>query len=302
MVRPTARSVDSRDHVRVPPAHPSYDIRRIWLSPEEESGFYYGFSNEGLWPLCHNAHVRPTFRTGRLGAVRRRQRTVCSGRVEEAKTDDPVVLVQDYHFALLPKMVREKLPNATIIMFWHIPWPNAESYGICPWRQEILEGLLGSSIVGFHTREHGNHFLYCIDRILEARIDRTLPRCPTADVSQRSIPIPSRLSGLRAGWRINGRCPSAGRISASVMPWGLIDLWGSAWTGSTIPRASSSGSSRLNDCSSCSLSGWENFPSFRSPRQAGPLSTSTSTFTIRSMRWRSASTNGSAVKGTNRSC
>ena len=92
--------------------------------------------------------------------------------IEEAKTDDPVVLVQDYHLALLPKMVREKLPNATIITFWHIPWPNSESYGICPWRKEILEGMLGSSIVGFHTRLHCNHFIYCIDRTLEARIDR----------------------------------------------------------------------------------------------------------------------------------
>ncbi len=164
--------VDSRDHVRVPPDHPSYDIRRIWLSPDEESGFYYGFSNEGLWPLCHNAHVRPTFRTSDWEQYVAVNERFAKAVVEEAKTDDPVILVQDYHFALLPKMVREKLPNATIIMFWHIPWPNSESYGICPWRQEILEGLLGSSIVGFHTREHGNHFLSCIDRILEARIDR----------------------------------------------------------------------------------------------------------------------------------
>ena len=164
--------VDHRDHVRVPPDHPSYDIRRIWLSPDEESGFYYGFSNEGLWPLCHNAHVRPTFRTSDWEQYVAVNERFAKAVVEEAKTDDPVILVQDYHFALLPKMVREKLPNATIIMFWHIPWPNSESYGICPWRQEILEGLLGSSIVGFHTREHGNHFLSCIDRILEARIDR----------------------------------------------------------------------------------------------------------------------------------
>jgi trehalose 6-phosphate synthase len=164
--------VDARDHVRVPPDHPSYDIRRIWLTPDEEAGYYYGFANEGLWPLCHNAHVRPTFRTSdweRYVSVNER---FAQAVIEEATTDDPVVLVQDYHFALLPKMVREKLPNATIIMFWHIPWPNAESYGICPWRKEILEGLLGSSIVGFHTRVHCNNFIYSIDRLLEARIDR----------------------------------------------------------------------------------------------------------------------------------
>lgn len=164
--------VDHHDHVRVPPDNPAYEIRRIWLTPEEEAGYYYGFANEGLWPLCHIAHVRPTFRTSDWNhyvAVNERfAQAVC----EEAKTDDPVVLVQDYHFALLPKMIRKRLPSATIITFWHIPWPNAEGYGICPWRQQILEGLLGSSILGFHTRVHCNNFLDSVDRLLEARIDR----------------------------------------------------------------------------------------------------------------------------------
>jgi len=164
--------VDHHDHVRVPPDNPRYEIRRIWLTAEEEAGYYYGFANEGLWPLCHIAHIRPTFRSSDWNhyvAVNERfAQAVC----EEAKTDDPVVLVQDYHFALLPKMIRERLPNSTIISFWHIPWPNAERYGICPWRQQILEGLLGSSILGFHTRVHCNNFIDSVDRLLEARIDR----------------------------------------------------------------------------------------------------------------------------------
>lgn len=164
--------VDARDHVRVPPDNPSYDIRRVWLTADEEVGYYYGFANEGLWPLCHIAHIRPTFRSSDwnqyVSVNERFAQAVC----EEAKTDDPVVLVQDYHFALLPKMIRERLPNATIISFWHIPWPNAERYGICPWRQQILEGLLGSSILGFHTRVHCNNFIDSVDRLLEARIDR----------------------------------------------------------------------------------------------------------------------------------
>lgn len=164
--------VDSRDHVRVPPDNPAYEIRRIWLTKDEEAGYYYGFANEGLWPLCHIAHVRPTFRSSNWNqyvAVNERfARAVC----EEAKSDDPVVLVQDYHFALLPKMIRERLPNATIIAFWHIPWPNPEQYGICPWSKEMLEGLLGSSILGFHTRFHCNNFINTVDRLLEARIDR----------------------------------------------------------------------------------------------------------------------------------
>jgi trehalose 6-phosphate synthase len=164
--------VDERNHVAVPPSHPTYQIRRVWLTPEEEAGYYYGFANEGLWPLCHIAHVRPTFRSSDW-----KQYVVVNERFaqvvyEEATTDNPVVLVQDYHFALLPRLIRDRLPNATIIMFWHIPWPNAESFGICPWREEILQGLLGSSILGFHTRVHCNNFIDSVDRLLETRIDR----------------------------------------------------------------------------------------------------------------------------------
>jgi uncharacterized membrane protein affecting hemolysin expression len=134
--------VDKHDHVAVPPQNPSYRIRRVWLTKEEENGYYYGFSNEGMWPLCHIAHNRPTFRTDDWNQYKAVNEKFSDAVVAEAKTDNPVVLIQDYHFALAPKMIRERLPKATIITFWHIPWPNAESFGICPWREEILEGLL----------------------------------------------------------------------------------------------------------------------------------------------------------------
>jgi trehalose 6-phosphate synthase len=164
--------VDTRDHVSVPPSHPTYEIRRVWLTAEEEAGYYYGFANEGLWPLCHIAHVRPTFRSSDWKHYVTVNERFAQAVYEEATSDNPVVLIQDYHFALLPRLIRDRLPTATIIMFWHIPWANAESFGICPWRQEILEGLLGSSILGFHTRVHCNNFIDSVDRILEARIDR----------------------------------------------------------------------------------------------------------------------------------
>ncbi len=164
--------VDKKDHVKVPPENPSYEIRRVWLTKEQESGYYYGFANEGLWPLCHIAHTRPIFRTVDWNHYVEVNKKFAAVVIEEAKTDDPVILVQDYHFALLPKMIREKLPKATIITFWHIPWPNPEAFGICPWRNEILAGLLGSSIIGFHTRFHCNNFVDTVDRFLEARIDR----------------------------------------------------------------------------------------------------------------------------------
>ncbi len=164
--------VDGRSHVHVPPDAPAYEIRRIWMQPDEEDGYYYGFANEGLWPLCHLAHVRPIFRSSNWQLYKDINERFALAVIEEAKTDNPVVLVQDYHLALVPKMVRDHLPHATIITFWHIPWPNPERYAICPWYREILEGLLGSSILGFHTRFHCSNFIDTIDRSLEARIDR----------------------------------------------------------------------------------------------------------------------------------
>jgi len=165
-------TVDRKDHIAVPPEHPAYQIRRIWLSKEEEDGYYSGFANEGLWPLCHIAHVRPTFRASDFEQYRRVNRKFADAVADEAKSADPVVLVQDYHFALLPRMIKDRLPDATILSFWHIPWPNPEAFAICPWREELLDGLLGSSILGFHTQFHCNNFLDTVDRMLEARVDR----------------------------------------------------------------------------------------------------------------------------------
>jgi len=165
-------SSDRHARVQVPPGEELYTLRRVWLTEEEEKGYYYGFSNEGLWPLCHVAHARPEWRAGDWDQYERINRRFAEAVVEEAEGTDPIVLVQDYHFALLPQMLRELLPRATILTFWHIPWPNAEVFGICPWERRILQGLLGSSIVGFHTQAHCNNFLDAVDRYLEARIDR----------------------------------------------------------------------------------------------------------------------------------
>lgn len=167
-------TVDASARVSVPPGErpeASYWLRRVWLTPEEEQGYYYGFANEGMWPLCHVAHVRPVFRESDWVAYRAINQRFADAVVAEARSEDPVVLVQDYHFALVPAMIRERLPQATILTFWHIPWPNPESFGICPWRSEILQGMLGSTILGFHTRFHCKNFIETVDRYLEARIE-----------------------------------------------------------------------------------------------------------------------------------
>ncbi len=164
--------VDHNSRVRVPPGEESYFLRRVWLSPEEEQGYYYGFANEGLWPLCHVAHARPTFRIEDWKKYQAVNERFADAVCDEVDFEDPIVLAQDYHFALLPRLIRERLPHATVIMFWHIPWPNSQAFGICPWRKELLEGMLGASILGFHTQFDCNSFIDAADRFLETRIDR----------------------------------------------------------------------------------------------------------------------------------
>ncbi|MGE3176671.1 MAG: trehalose-6-phosphate synthase [Vicinamibacterales bacterium] len=149
-----------------------YCIRRVWLTDEEESGYYYGFANEALWPLCHLAHAHPVFRRDDWAYYQKVNQRFADAVAAEADCEDPIVLVQDYHFALVPRMLRKRFPRATILTFWHIPWPNAERLSICPYRDPLLEGLLGSSIVGFQTPQHCHNFLESVDRSLEARVER----------------------------------------------------------------------------------------------------------------------------------
>ena len=182
--------VDAHDRIPVPPESPAYTLRRVWLSDAEQAGYYYGLANEGLWPLCHIAFVRPVFRADDWNQYVAVNQKFADAVVAEATTSDPVVLVQDYHFALLPRMVRERLPDATIITFWHIPWPNAEMFSICPWRDEILAGMLGSSILGFHTQFHCLNFLESVDRFLECHIDREHSIVKTANAQTLVRPYP----------------------------------------------------------------------------------------------------------------
>lgn len=163
--------VDDHDKIRVPPDEPKYTLRRIWISKEEEEHYYYGFSNEGLWPLCHVAHTRPTFRTDDWVVYQQVNRKFADAILDEIRSEEtPFILVQDYHFALLPAMIKESRPDARVSIFWHIPWPNPESFGICPWQKEILTGMLGADLIGFHTQYHCNNFLSTVNRAMESRI------------------------------------------------------------------------------------------------------------------------------------
>lgn len=164
---------DRHGRLRVPPDDPHYTLRRVWLTKEEEEGYYYGFANEGLWPLCHIAHTRPIFRANDWEQYQAVNRKFADAVLEEMRdTENPMVLVQDYHFALLPRMIKQKRPDARVAIFWHIPWPNPEAFGICPWQRELVDGLLGADLVGFHIQAHCDNFLQTADRVVESRIDR----------------------------------------------------------------------------------------------------------------------------------
>ena len=167
-----AEMVDAHDRLPVPPEDPRYTLRRVWLSKEEEEGYYYGFANEGLWPLCHIAHTRPLFRAADWQHYQEVNRKFMLALLDEiAATPKPVVLVQDYHFALLPRLIKEKRPDARVAIFWHIPWPNPEAFGICPWQRQLVDGLLGADLIGFHIQSHCNNFLQTVDRVVESRVD-----------------------------------------------------------------------------------------------------------------------------------
>jgi trehalose 6-phosphate synthase len=164
-------TVNKHNKVEVPPEDPKYTLKRLWLTKEEEDHFYYGFSNEGLWPLCHIAHTRPTFRNDDWRFYKKVNEDFARAVLDETKDEEqPFILIQDFHFALLPELIKKEKPKAKVAIFWHIPWPNPESFGICPWQREILQGMLGADLIGFHTQYHCNHFLETVNNALESRV------------------------------------------------------------------------------------------------------------------------------------
>lgn len=163
--------VNSRNKIGVPPGDERYILKRVWLTKEEEEGYYYGFANEGLWPLCHVTHTRPIFREVDWQIYRKVNEKFADALLEELPADNPFVFIQDYHFTLLPQMIKQKRPDATIALFWHIPWPNPEVFSICPYQEEILEGMLCCDLIGFHVQNNCNNFLDTANRLMESRVD-----------------------------------------------------------------------------------------------------------------------------------
>lgn len=187
--------VNSNNEIAVPPNEPKYTLKRIFLTEKEEKGYYLGFSNQGIWPLCHMTHTRPVFRKDDWEMYKKVNEKFAISVLREIKKEkNPIVFIQDFHLALVPQLIKKRKPSATIGMFWHIPWPNAESFSICPWRKELIEGMLGADILGFHTQLHCNNFITTVGREVESLIDRELFAVTKNDHTTFIKPFPISIS------------------------------------------------------------------------------------------------------------
>lgn len=212
-------TADAHGKLKVPPETPSYTLKRVWLTKEEEDGYYYCFANEGLWPLCHIAHTRPVFKAEAWAEYQRVNAKFAAAVLEELEgTENPCVLIQDYHFALLPRLIKAKRPDAKVALFWHIPWPNPEAFAICPWARDLLDGMLGADLLGFHIQFHCNNFLDTVDRLVESRIDWERFAVNRHEQTTLVKPFPiSIASGEGDEPRADGSRPTASVLKESLL-------------------------------------------------------------------------------------
>lgn len=207
-------TVDEFDRVAVPPEQPSYTLRRVWLSKKLEEEYYYGLSNEGLWPLCHVAYQRPSFQRSAWESYRAANRLFANAVIEEAAGKPAIVFIQDYHLALLPRMLKDRNPNLIVTQFWHIPWPNRETFRVFPWKEELLDGMLGNDLLGFHLRYHCQNFLDTLDRNVEALVDTE-----HFTVRQRGHTTTIRSFPISIDFASHSQRAQAADVSAGVQAW-----------------------------------------------------------------------------------
>jgi trehalose-6-phosphate synthase len=206
--------VDARDHVGVPPEAPAYSLRRIWLPKHVEDAYYYGLANEGLWPLCHAVFHRPRFSLTNWMSYRTANRLFADAVLEEANGDPALVFIQDYHLALVPRMLKNSNPNLAVAHFWHIPWPNRETFRAFPWKEELLDGMLGNDLLGFHLQYHCSNFLETIERGIEARVDLERHSVVKGGHTTAVRPFP-----ISIDFEEHVRIASSPRVNAATARW-----------------------------------------------------------------------------------
>ncbi len=163
--------VDSHSRIMVPPDRPTYTLRRVWLSERLRREYYCGLANRALWPLCHNAYQRPHFSATEWESYRKANEIFAEAIVEEAAGRPAMVFIQDYHLALVPRLLRKRNPRLVTAHFWHIPWPDPDTFFVFPWSAELLDGMLGNNLVGFQLSKHSANFLRCVERAGEHLVD-----------------------------------------------------------------------------------------------------------------------------------
>ncbi|MBF0122712.1 MAG: trehalose-6-phosphate synthase [Candidatus Omnitrophica bacterium] len=216
--------VNSKDKIGVPPEDNRYILRRVWLTKDEEEEYYYGFSNEGLWPLCHITHTRPIFSEKDWDTYQKVNQKFADAVIEELPSGPAFVFIQDYHFTLLPAMIKARRPDVVVALFWHIPWPNPEVFSVCPYQKQILNGMLACDLIGFHVQYHCNNFLETANRLLECRLDtekfsivrgthETLVRAFPISIalpSPEEVISEKELAKVRAEYKLEGKIVAVG--------------------------------------------------------------------------------------------
>lgn len=208
-------AVDRNDSLMVPPESPTYKLRRVWIDPDLERGFYYGLSNEGLWPLCHVTFTRPEFRPSDWQSYREANRQFAEAVMEEAGDQLAFVFIQDYHFCLLPAMLREMSGGRIVCAhFWHIPWPNREVFRAFPWGEELLKGLLGNDLMAFHIHYHCQNFLETADRTIEARVDTDRREITKRGHTTRVRPFP-----ISIDFEADSKMAQSPEVKSAMLSW-----------------------------------------------------------------------------------
>jgi trehalose 6-phosphate synthase len=216
--------VDVRDHAQVPPDSPRYTLRRVWLTKTQEERYYYGLANDALWPLCHITFTRPVFKSEDWEAYRQVNELFAEAVLDEVDNKPTFVFVQDYHFALLPRILKNANPKLIVAHFWHIPWPNRETFRVFPWKEELLDGLLGNDLLGFHLRYHCQNFLDTVDRAMEAKVDHERLEITRGGSVTVVRPFPISIDFDR-----HTALASSSKVTSSIEGWrvqlGLKDEW-----------------------------------------------------------------------------
>ncbi len=205
--------VDKSDRVSVPPEDPSYTLRRVWL-PKRLAADHYGLANEGLWPLCHAVFHRPHFSRKQWRSYRDANELFAEAVLQEADGKPAFVFIQDYHLGLLPAMLKDRNPNLAIAQFWHIPWPNRETFRAFPWKEELLDGLLGNDLLGFHVRNHCVNFLETVDRNLEAKLDQE-----ASSIDRRGHTTAVRAFPISIDFADHARKAASAAVAAAAARW-----------------------------------------------------------------------------------